>query len=133
MALFLAAFVADAAPRIPDRNERRVFTCFIGALCRATVSMGVAVKAVRHDYRSIQPVSPDLLGATRLRLEATAGPSCAMARKARPYIFPRSERPRCCETCLSWSPAKIIEHEGAVWVPEIAALDHGVQKTLNLQ
>jgi len=52
-----------------------------------------------------------------------------MDRKARPYIFSSVRRPQLCETCLRLVPAKIIEHEGAVWYQKRCA-DHGVQKTL---
>src|SRR5207237_9286356 len=59
---------------------------------------------------------------------ATAGRSCTMARKARPYIF-LGQTTSMCESCLRLVPAKIIEHEGAVWYQKRCA-DHGVQQTL---
>src|SRR6266704_6441104 len=54
--------------------------------------------------------------------------SCAMARKARPYIF-LGQTTSMCETCLQLVPAKILEEDGAVWYQKRCA-QHGVQKTL---
>src|SRR5918911_4122763 len=57
-----------------------------------------------------------------------AGRSCAMARKARPYVF-LGQTTSMCETCLRLVPAKILEEDGAVWYQKRCP-QHGVQKTL---